>query len=256
MFAFGAALLQVNVVVAVAINLVAVVGSAPTVWRWRATPVWRWVVYGLAAGVALAWIGLFFDATGLGVRDALPSLSTHCGPDAARMEQESGSHTRNRSTATSAALDTEPLPSRLGGEHLGVERQRLRRGIHAQRVLDRCSPAQKPRSHTAGRPVSSMMCTRVALNERRTTARSQVANAPHARTGPTGRVVGAFGEGGPDPGERGGGRPREDEPVPRHDRHPREAPDPDLPRREVGERPVPRGDDVLIGKHPPRQRLS
>lgn len=61
-FAFGAALLQVNVVVAVAINLVAVVGSAPTVWRWRATPVWRWVVYGLAAGVALAWIGLFFDA--------------------------------------------------------------------------------------------------------------------------------------------------------------------------------------------------
>lgn len=61
-FAFGAALLQVNVVVAVAINLIAVIGSAPTVWRWRATPVWRWVVYGLAAGVALAWIGLLFDA--------------------------------------------------------------------------------------------------------------------------------------------------------------------------------------------------
>ena len=61
-FAFGAALLQVNVVVAVAINLIAVVGSAPTVWRWRATPVWRWVVYGLAAGVTLAWAGLFVDA--------------------------------------------------------------------------------------------------------------------------------------------------------------------------------------------------
>ena len=54
--AFCIALGDVNVLLAVVVNLIAVGGLAPTVWRWRAIPVWRWVVFGGAAGVPLGWI--------------------------------------------------------------------------------------------------------------------------------------------------------------------------------------------------------
>lgn len=54
--AFFIALGDVNVLLAVVVNLIAVGGLAPTVWRWRAIPVWRWVVFGAAAGVPLGWI--------------------------------------------------------------------------------------------------------------------------------------------------------------------------------------------------------
>jgi hypothetical protein len=43
---------------AVGLNLVAVGGLAPTVWGWRARPVWRWFVLGAGVGVAGAWIAL------------------------------------------------------------------------------------------------------------------------------------------------------------------------------------------------------
>lgn len=57
-FAFGSALGKVHPLLSLLINVVAVGGAAPTAWRWRYTPVARWVLLGSAAGVALGWIGL------------------------------------------------------------------------------------------------------------------------------------------------------------------------------------------------------
>ena len=42
--------------VAVVALLLASAGLAPSVWLGRHTPVWRWVAYGVAAGVALSWV--------------------------------------------------------------------------------------------------------------------------------------------------------------------------------------------------------
>jgi hypothetical protein len=44
------------------INVVAVGGAAPTVWRWHEVIVWRWAVYGSATGVGLGWLALLFGA--------------------------------------------------------------------------------------------------------------------------------------------------------------------------------------------------
>ncbi|CAM2932917.1 DUF2537 domain-containing protein [Prescottella defluvii] len=60
--AFGTSLAHIHVLLALGFNLVAVGGAAPTVWRWRHRPVWRWVVYGLAAGVVIGWAALLFGA--------------------------------------------------------------------------------------------------------------------------------------------------------------------------------------------------
>ncbi|WP_245545698.1 DUF2537 domain-containing protein [Nocardia higoensis] len=57
-YAFGSALAEVHPLLAVLINVVAVGGAAPTAWRWRHTPVTRWVLLGCTSGVALGWIGL------------------------------------------------------------------------------------------------------------------------------------------------------------------------------------------------------
>lgn len=54
--AFSQGLAHVNVFLAVAVNVIAVAGLAPTVWRWRAVPIWRWVVYGAVAGIPLGWV--------------------------------------------------------------------------------------------------------------------------------------------------------------------------------------------------------
>ncbi|MEV6431521.1 DUF2537 domain-containing protein [Nocardia sp. NPDC051463] len=59
-YAFGDALAQVHPILAVAVNLVAVGGAAPTAWRWRFVPVTRWVLAGGAAGVLLGWLALLF----------------------------------------------------------------------------------------------------------------------------------------------------------------------------------------------------
>lgn len=61
--ACGGAMIAVHPLLAVAVNLIVAVGVAPTLWHWRAVPVWRWVVYGAAAGVAVGWLALL-----LGVR--------------------------------------------------------------------------------------------------------------------------------------------------------------------------------------------
>ncbi|KZM68961.1 DUF2537 domain-containing protein [Nocardia terpenica] len=61
-YSFGAALAEVHWMLAVVVNLVAVGGAAPTVWRWRKTPVTRWVVGGIGGGVVLGWVALLVGA--------------------------------------------------------------------------------------------------------------------------------------------------------------------------------------------------
>ncbi|MEU8897949.1 DUF2537 domain-containing protein [Nocardia sp. NPDC048505] len=57
-FSFGDALARVHPLLSIAVNLIAAGGAAPSAWRWRFTPVVRWVVAGVAAGVLLAWFAL------------------------------------------------------------------------------------------------------------------------------------------------------------------------------------------------------
>ncbi|WP_024800693.1 DUF2537 domain-containing protein [Nocardia sp. BMG51109] len=61
-YSFGAALAHVHWLLAVAVNLIAAGGAAPTAWRWRNTPVTRWVLGGVAAGVAVGWFVLLVAA--------------------------------------------------------------------------------------------------------------------------------------------------------------------------------------------------
>lgn len=54
----GTGLVRVHPLLAIGLNVVAVGGLAPTVWGWRARPVWRWFVLGSAIGVAVGWVAL------------------------------------------------------------------------------------------------------------------------------------------------------------------------------------------------------
>ncbi len=56
--AFGLELAAVNVFLAVGINLIVVGGAAPTVLRFRRTPLWRWLVYGTCVGAVLSFVVL------------------------------------------------------------------------------------------------------------------------------------------------------------------------------------------------------
>lgn len=56
--AFGRELADINVFMAVGINLIVVGGAAPTVLRWRNTSVWRWPVYGACVGGVLSFVAL------------------------------------------------------------------------------------------------------------------------------------------------------------------------------------------------------
>lgn len=49
---------RVHPFLAVALNIVAVGGLAPTLWGWRTLPVRRWFVLGGGAGVAAGWLAL------------------------------------------------------------------------------------------------------------------------------------------------------------------------------------------------------
>jgi hypothetical protein len=42
-------------------NLLVAAGLSPSIWLGRATPIWRWVAYGTAAGIALTWIALLLS---------------------------------------------------------------------------------------------------------------------------------------------------------------------------------------------------
>jgi hypothetical protein len=51
-------LIRVHPLLAVALNVVAAGGLAPTLWGWRRAPVVRWLVLGGGAGVGVAWLAL------------------------------------------------------------------------------------------------------------------------------------------------------------------------------------------------------
>lgn len=42
-------------------NLLVAAGLAPSIWLGRATPIWRWVAYGTAAGIVFAWVALLLS---------------------------------------------------------------------------------------------------------------------------------------------------------------------------------------------------
>jgi hypothetical protein len=57
-------LAEVNVLLAAAVNLAVVAGLAPSIWLGRRVLVWRWVAFGTAGGIVLAWIALLLSALG------------------------------------------------------------------------------------------------------------------------------------------------------------------------------------------------
>jgi hypothetical protein len=42
-------------------NLLVALGLSPSIWLGRATPIWRWVAYGTAAGILLTWIAFLLS---------------------------------------------------------------------------------------------------------------------------------------------------------------------------------------------------
>ena len=57
-FALSIGLAGVSRWLAVLGNLLMAAGLAPSLWFARSLPVWRWVAFGVAAGVPLAWVAL------------------------------------------------------------------------------------------------------------------------------------------------------------------------------------------------------
>lgn len=57
-------LAEVSTPLAAFVNLVVAGGFAPSVWLGRRLPVWRWVAFGTALGVVLAWVALALSALG------------------------------------------------------------------------------------------------------------------------------------------------------------------------------------------------
>jgi hypothetical protein len=45
-------------------NLLVAAGLTPSIWLGRKTPIWRWVAYGAAAGIALTWLALLLALLG------------------------------------------------------------------------------------------------------------------------------------------------------------------------------------------------
>jgi hypothetical protein len=57
-------LAQINVLVALVVNLVVAAGFAPSIRLGSRVLVWRWVAYGAAVGIVLSWIALVFSTLG------------------------------------------------------------------------------------------------------------------------------------------------------------------------------------------------
>ena len=45
-------------------NVLVAAGLTPSIWLTRMTPVWRWIAYGAAAGIALSWLALLLSLLG------------------------------------------------------------------------------------------------------------------------------------------------------------------------------------------------
>jgi len=43
-------------------NVLIGVGMAPSIWLMHRLPLWRWIGYGVAAGLVVAWLGLLVHA--------------------------------------------------------------------------------------------------------------------------------------------------------------------------------------------------
>ncbi|GAA4612164.1 DUF2537 domain-containing protein [Saccharopolyspora hordei] len=54
-------LADVSGVLATVVNLAVAAGFAPSIWLGRRIAVWRWVAYGTAAGIVLAWLALLLS---------------------------------------------------------------------------------------------------------------------------------------------------------------------------------------------------
>lgn len=57
-------LAEVNLLLAVGVNLAIAAGFAPSIWIGRRVLVWRWVALGAATGIGLAWIALLLSLLG------------------------------------------------------------------------------------------------------------------------------------------------------------------------------------------------
>jgi hypothetical protein len=64
LFSLSQGLATVGVWPVVLANLLVAAGLAPSMWLARATPIWRWVAHGTAAGILLTWITLFLSLLG------------------------------------------------------------------------------------------------------------------------------------------------------------------------------------------------
>lgn len=58
LFTLSQGLLPIGIWAVLLANLVVAAGLGPSIWLGRRTPVWRWIAYGAAAGIILAWITL------------------------------------------------------------------------------------------------------------------------------------------------------------------------------------------------------
>ncbi|NLE78133.1 MAG: DUF2537 domain-containing protein [Rhodococcus sp.] len=56
--AFASELARINVALAVLLSVTVAAGLAPTLWRMRRRPIWRWIVYGAMVGIPAGWIGV------------------------------------------------------------------------------------------------------------------------------------------------------------------------------------------------------
>ena len=45
-------------------NLLVAAGLTPSLWLTRHTPIWRWISYGIAAGIAGTWLALLLSLLG------------------------------------------------------------------------------------------------------------------------------------------------------------------------------------------------
>lgn len=62
--ALSQGLSQASPLLAFGANIVIAGGLAPSVWLSRHTPVWRWVSYGVVAGIGVAWLALLLSLLG------------------------------------------------------------------------------------------------------------------------------------------------------------------------------------------------